>query len=109
MDQMVPYIEPDVLSGFEGAIKARKKEGHVVENRLVEIHATKLEEAEVAGDRAEITVRFESEIIAVVKDRYGKLLEGNMTDTIKVTDIWTFARHMKSKDPNWMLVATEAG
>jgi predicted lipid-binding transport protein (Tim44 family) len=26
-----------------------------------------------------------------------------------VTDVWTFARTLGSRDPNWLLVATEAG
>ena len=26
-----------------------------------------------------------------------------------VTDVWTFARDISSRDPNWKLVATEAG
>ncbi len=109
MGEMEPYIDPEVLTGFKSAIAARNKEGHIVDNKLVEILDAKLEDAEVEGDSAEITIRFESEIIAVVKDRYGKILEGNLTDTIKVTDLWTFARHLKSKDPNWVLIATEAG
>lgn len=109
MGDMEPYIEPDVLRNFKAAIDERKKNGQIVDNRLVEVSAAKIEEAEVNGDTAEITLRFESEIVAVLRDRYGKLLEGNETDTSKVVDIWTFARHMKNKDPNWVLVATQAG
>jgi predicted lipid-binding transport protein (Tim44 family) len=26
-----------------------------------------------------------------------------------VTDVWTFARDVTSRDPNWKLVATETG
>jgi predicted lipid-binding transport protein (Tim44 family) len=26
-----------------------------------------------------------------------------------ITDIWTFARDVSSRDPNWKLLATEAG
>lgn len=109
MAEMEPYIDEDVLRGFQGAIAARKKSGQVVDNRLVEVLEAKLDDVEINNDSAEITVRFESEIVAVLRDRYGKLLEGNVTDTIKVIDIWTFARHLKSKDPNWVLVATQAG
>ena len=47
--------------------------------------------------------------IAVVKDKRGRLVEGDLTDTINVTDLWTFARNLKDKDPNWTLVATQAG
>ena len=109
MGGMEPYIDEDVLRGFKGAISERKKSGQVIENRLVEVLEAKLDDVEINNDSAEITIRFESEIVAVLRDRYGKLLEGNVSDAIKVIDIWTFARHLKSKDPNWVLVATQAG
>lgn len=109
MGEMEPYIDEDVLRGFKGVIAERKKSGQVIDNRLVEVLEAKLDEVEINNDTAEITIRFESEIVAVLRDRYGKLLEGNVSDTIKVIDIWTFARHLKSKDPNWVLVATQAG
>ena len=78
-------------------------------NRLVEILDIKVEDAEINGPTAEITVQFKSEIVAVLKDKAGKLVEGNLSDTIEVVDIWTFARNLKAKDPNWTLVATSAG
>ncbi len=109
MGEMELYIDKEVLGGFKGAIAARKKSGQVIDNRLVEVLEAKLDEVEIVNHSAEITIRFESEIVSVVRDRHGKLLEGNVTDTIKVVDIWTFARHLKSKDPNWVLVATQAG
>jgi predicted lipid-binding transport protein (Tim44 family) len=28
---------------------------------------------------------------------------------VDVTDVWTFARTLGGRDPNWQLVATEAG
>lgn len=107
MGEMEPYIEPDVMKGFQTAIGQREKAGHKVENRLIEILETRLDDAGIYDSRAEITLRFKSEIVAVLRDKDGKLLEGNVSDTIEVTDIWTFARNLKSKDPNWVLVATE--
>lgn len=109
MGIMEPYIDPDVLRGFKGAIAERNKEGHILENRLIEITSASLDDAEIVDSTAEITIRFESEIVAVMKDRYGKLLEGSMKDTMTVTDIWTFARNLHSTDPNWVLIATESG
>jgi len=35
--------------------------------------------------------------------------DGNPDKVTDVTDIWTFARDVTSRDPNWKLVATEAG
>jgi len=109
MSQMEPYVDKSVLDQFNGAIKDREKRGEKVENQLLEILGVEIEDAEIDGPTAEITLRFKSEIIAVLKDKAGKLIEGNMSDTIEVVDVWTFARNQKSKDPNWTLVATTAG
>ena len=34
--------------------------------------------------------------------------DGDATGIANVTDIWTFARDTASRNPNWILVATEA-
>ena len=39
----------------------------------------------------------------------GHLVDGNPDKVTDVTDVWTFARDTTSRDPNWKLVATEAG
>lgn len=108
MSEMEPFIEKDVLDQFKAVIKDRKKRGEKVENQLVEILDVHVDDAEIQGAVAEITLRFKSEIVAVLKDKTGKLIEGNLSDTIEVTDIWTFARNLKAKDPNWTLIATAA-
>lgn len=109
MKEVEPFLGPDVKGDFENAIKAREKRGLKVESRLVEISEMKLESARIANHTAELAVRFVSEIVAVTRDRKGKLVEGDLSDTVKVTDIWTFARNLKSRDPNWTLIATRAG
>jgi len=39
----------------------------------------------------------------------GAVIDGNPDKVTDVTDVWTFARDVTSRDPNWKLVATEAG
>jgi len=43
------------------------------------------------------------------KDASGKVIDGSPEAVVDVTDVWTFARTLGSRDPNWHLVATEAG
>jgi predicted lipid-binding transport protein (Tim44 family) len=50
-----------------------------------------------------------SELISVTGDKLGNVTEGNPDKVTYVTDVWTFARDLSSRDPNWKLVATEAG
>lgn len=103
------FLSADVAAQFDAAIDDRARLGQVVENRLVETSDSVIEAASLDGDNAEITVKFISEIVALVRGDDGEVVEGDMTDTIRVTDIWTFARKIPSSDPNWVLIETRAG
>jgi signal recognition particle GTPase len=48
-------------------------------------------------------------LVSVTRDRAGAVIDGNPDKVTDVTDVWTFARDVTSRDPNWKLVATEAG
>jgi predicted lipid-binding transport protein (Tim44 family) len=55
----------------------------------------------------EITVRFVGELTSVVKNAAGEVIEGDPNEIKRQRDVWTFARNMGAKDPNWELVATD--
>jgi predicted lipid-binding transport protein (Tim44 family) len=69
----------------------------------------KIVEAELAGRTAQVTVRFVSQQINATRAADGKIVEGNADHPDEKTDFWTFARDVKSADPNWVLVATSSG
>ncbi len=56
---------------------------------------------------ASVTVTFTSEQINVLKDSEGRILDGDPNAVSTITDVWTFARNTRSRDPNWTLVATD--
>ena len=109
LEDMGPFLDAEILSQYKAAIAEREKRGEKLENRLVEILKVLLKEIHISRGKAEITLQFNSEIIAVLKNKEGRLIEGDLTDTITVTDIWTFSHDLKNKDPNWILISTEAG
>jgi predicted lipid-binding transport protein (Tim44 family) len=99
----------EVYEGFETAIGEREKRGEMVENRFVSIDEAEITGAELRGRSAQLTVRFHSKLVSVTRDKNGNVVDGNADKVTDVTDIWTFARDASSRDPNWKLVATEAG
>ena len=107
--QLKDLLAREVYEGFEAAIKEREQRGEKVESRFVSIDAADLIGAEVRGKTAQLTVRFVSQLVSVTRDRSGAVIEGNPDKVTTVTDVWTFARDISSRDPNWKLVATEAG
>jgi len=102
-------LSRDVYEGFEAAIRERENKGETVETRFVAINKSDVTGAELRGRTAQITVRFVSQLISVTRDKSANVIEGNPEKVTDVTDVWTFARDLASRDPNWKLVATEAG
>lgn len=100
-------VEEDVRAGFAEAIADRKAAGHVLENRLIAIERALIADASVEGKLARITVRFDADIAAVTRDQDGNLVAGSMSDAVETHDVWTFARNLRSDDPNWKLVETD--
>lgn len=103
-----PLLAEDVFQNFANVIRARREAGETCENRLVRIVSADLVEAGMAGRNARITVRFVSQQIIVVKNAQGAVVEGDPDKTVQLTDLWTFERDPRSRDPNWALVATRS-
>jgi predicted lipid-binding transport protein (Tim44 family) len=102
-------LSRDVYDGFEAAIREREAKGETAESRFVSIDKSDITDAELRGRTAQITIRFVSQLVSITRDRDGAVIEGNPEKVTDVTDVWTFARDLSSRDPNWKLVATEAG
>ena len=102
-------LSREVYEGFESAIREREGRGETTETRFVSIDKAEITGAELRGKTAQITVRFVSQLVSVTHDRTGAVIDGSPEKVTEVTDVWTFARDISSRDPNWKLVATEAG
>lgn len=100
-------VEDEVRAGFSEAIAERNAAGHVLDNRLIVIERALITEASVEGRVARVTVRFDADIASITRDQEGNLIAGSMTDAVETKDAWTFARTLKSNDPNWKLVETD--
>jgi len=101
-------LSRDVYEGFAGAIGDREGRGEQVDQSFVGIKAADIVEAELKNGMAQVTVKFVSELISATRDRGGEVIGGDPKRIKEVTDIWTFAREVDSRDPNWKLIATQA-
>jgi predicted lipid-binding transport protein (Tim44 family) len=99
----------EVYDGFDAAISEREKRGETVENRFVSLDESDITAAEMRGKTAQLTMKFQSKLVSATRDKNGNVIDGNAEKVTDVTDVWTFARDSSSRDPNWKLVATEAG
>ena len=104
---LAELAEDDVRAVFVEAIAARNAAGEVLDNRLVTIERAIIADASLSGRDARITVRFDADIAAITRDADGTVIAGSMTDAVETHDVWTFARTLKSNDPNWKLADTD--
>ncbi|CDZ30014.1 Import inner membrane translocase subunit Tim44 [Neorhizobium galegae bv. officinalis] len=101
-------LSKEVFDGFDAAITDRESRGEVVKSTFVGIDKADITHAAVKDAEEQITVRIVSQLISATYDKAGALIDGDQETVAEVTDIWTFARDIRSRDPNWRLVATES-
>ncbi len=97
-----------VFANFENAIKQRERAGETQEISVIGVDKADIIEASLAHTVAQITTKFVSQQISVTRNEAGDVIEGDPDAVNEVTDIWTFSRDLRSKDPNWKLVETRS-
>ena len=108
--QLRSLLSREVYDGFDAAITERERRSETAETRFVSIDGSTITAAELRNRvTAQITVRFVSKLISATRDRGGAVIDGNAEKVTDVTDVWTFARDISSRDPNWKVIATETG
>lgn len=103
-----PLLSDTVFDQFRQAVKTRETAGQTLETTLVGIDKADIIEADMRDRTAVVTVSFRSEQVNVIRDKDGNTVEGDATHVDRITDIWTFARNTRSRDPNWTLIATRS-
>ena len=102
-------LSREVYDGFNTALIDREKRKERLTTTFVSMDDATLEAAALEGPMARVAVRFLSKQISATHGVDGKLTDGSPDRIVDMNDIWTFARDVKSRDPNWKLVATESG
>ena len=100
-------LSKEVYESFAAAIAEREKRGEKAETTFVAIPEAKIERAALAGSAAEVTLRIHAQFISAVRDASGAVIDGSPETVADVRDLWTFARDVSSRDPNWKLVGTQ--
>lgn len=98
-----------VYADFTRAIEERTRAGQTLEAHVERIDSADLAQARLVEGRALCTVRFVSHQTNITRAADGTVIEGQPGTVEEVTDLWTFARDTRAKDPNWQLVETRLG
>ena len=108
LKEIKSLLDPKVLKEFNDAIIERKDQGLKSETTFIGINSADIKNHNEINNMLEVSVDFVSEIISCVKDKNNKIVSGNPEKIKKVYDTWKFSRDIRSQNPNWLLVDTEA-
>jgi predicted lipid-binding transport protein (Tim44 family) len=104
--QLRPLLGDEVFAAFDQVISGREQRKEEVSYTFVGFKDVKIVHAALKGRSAEITLAFGAQFISATTDAHETVIEGNSKTVRDVTDVWTFARDVRSRDPNWLLIAT---
>ena len=101
-------LDKNVYLQFEEAIKDRVEKNYSSETTFIGINSAEIKEHQQNKNMLEVTVEFVSEIISCVKDKDNKVVSGDPEKIKKVLDTWKFTKDSTSKNPNWLIIDTQA-
>ncbi|MGD0144337.1 MAG: Tim44/TimA family putative adaptor protein [Rhizomicrobium sp.] len=104
-----PLLSDEVYSAFDGVIKGREERKEKVAFTFIGVKDARISHAALKGRTAEVTVTFNAQYISSTSSDKGVVIDGDPKSMRDAHDIWTFARDVRAKDPNWTLVATTYG
>ena len=100
-------LADDVYDNFDRSIQDREDRNETMSTDIVAIHSAEILEATLDGKDAEVTVKFDAEMISMTKDEEGLVVSGD-PQPHRVHELWTFARNLRSRNPNWLLITTRS-
>ena len=107
-DALKSLMSPEAFANFESAIHARANAGHTMSTTVVSIDKAMIVGARLLGTIAQLQVRFSAKLASVTRDTQNEVVDGSPDAVVEHIDLWTFARDVRSRDPNWQLTATES-
>ena len=107
ISKLEPLLSGPLFNGFKQAIEQREADQLSLETNVVSIKSAQIHNVTIKNDQVSITVEYVTDQIKSTRNAKDEIVDGD-PDTIEtVTDLWTFNRNIKSKNPNWILVKTE--
>jgi predicted lipid-binding transport protein (Tim44 family) len=99
-------LADDIQKHFVSEMEAREQADSRSETTLVAVSAKDITKVTLNGNIAQLTVKFLTEQVTVVRDKDGKIIEGDASRVVHGEDEWVFERDITSKNPNWKIIET---
>ena len=106
--EVATLVSPQVLETLQATVTAREQKLETLNYRLIGYDSLRIASATLTGETAGFKTRFETRLISWTTGKQGKIILGSPDKVESHVDYWTFERNLKSLDPNWLLVETDA-
>ena len=104
VEKLETLLSKTMLATLQAEIVKRKSRGEEHETTLIAVVSCEMKTIQYDKKNIQITVRFVTDQVNLVKDTHGKVIEGDPSHIDRVVDIWTFEHALHGSDPNWLLV-----
>ena len=101
-------LDITVYDQFNAALGERESKNYSSETTFIGINSAEIKHHQQNKNMLEVTVEFVSEIISCIRDKENKIVSGDPEKVKKVNDVWKFSKDSRSKNPNWLLIDTQA-
>ena len=106
LKDIADYLDTKLLKSFQSVIDERLEENESLIIDILNIKFVKIIKVTTVKNYLRVSVLFETEQIKALKDKAGKVIDGDQKKSILVKDLWTFEKKINSKNLNWKLVET---
>lgn len=101
-------VSSSIFKKMQDVIKQRQADEITAETDFICFDKAEIIKAEIDNkNKAIISVEFVSQQVNVLRDKDGKIIEGDENYIQSITDVWTFERALDAKTLNWVLISTK--
>ena len=103
-----PLLATEVLMNFSDQIKLRQNKKQKLGITILKIDDPEIIDINIEKNKlCFIKLEFKSQQVQITKDSKNIVVDGNDNLILNITELWTFSKELKNKNPNWVLEKIE--
>jgi predicted lipid-binding transport protein (Tim44 family) len=101
-------LAPQILTNFTDQIKLRQKQKQILGITILKIDDPEIIDVSIVKNKlCFIKLEFKSQQVQTTKDSNNEIIDGNDNLILNISELWTFSKEIKNKNPNWVLEKIE--
>ncbi len=101
-------LAPQILTNFTDQIKLRQKQKQILGITILKIDDPEIIDVSIVKNKlCFIKLEFKSQQVQTTKDSNNNIIDGDDNLILNISELWTFSKEIKNKNPNWILEKIE--